>query len=620
MLERIREGAQGPVVKVIIFLIVVAFALTGVNAYLGGSTETYVAKVNGTEISRVQFDRAYQNQRAMLEEQYGEMFQMLAADEGYTRQLRASVLEQLIEDQLTIQLAQSLGMRQSPDVLRQMIRELPDFQINGQFSNDLYNRALMSLGFTPSQFRQYMEEQSVRVLMLQGAFGSEFALPNEVDRLQVLQNERRSGRYTLIRGEDFLGQVELSDEEIEAWYFNNQERFEVEEQIQLAYVELRFDDVVARTTIDDDTVREYYDRNPAAFSAAEQRRIAHILVEFGADEAAARVEAETLLAEIRAGADFVEVAARSSQDIFSAEDGGDLGTLERGAIDPDIEDAGFALQSEGEVSDVVRSEFGFHIVKLTQLSAAQQTSFDEVADEIRENLARVEAETEYFRLQQELARMSFEIPDSLDEVAQELGLTIRQSPLITRGNPPSGFDSPQLLTQAFSSDVTERELNSELIELSERSIVVRAENYEPPRIRPLDEVRDTIVSRLQRERAQELALSQADEIVAQMRARERTGRSFEYIEAASRFGADLPGEIRQRLFRMALNEESPEIARVSLNTGDVAVLELTGVTPGIADEELADRYSRQLEVQHAERLYQGLMNALKSDADIRRRL
>lgn len=621
MLEKIREGSQGPIVKVILGVIIVAFALTGVNAYLGGSADVYVAKVNGAEISRAEFDRAYQNQRSRMQEQFGEMFDMLAADDAYMGQLRAGALEELIEEKLAVEFAKDLGMQLSADALRDIIRTMPEFQVNGQFNNDVYTRTLMMLGMSSAQFVDYMENQIIRMLALQGAFSSEFALPTEVNRFQQLQNERRSGRYAVVTGEQFADQVELSEAEIKAWYENNTERFEVAEQITLQYVELTYQDVLDNVSVTDAEVREYYERNPQAYSTKEERRIAHILFEFGNDENAAKERAEAVLTRLQNGEDFAALAASTSDDVFSGEDGGNLGVLERGSIDPDVEAAGFALQTVGAISGVVRSEFGFHIIQLTDFKPRQQTAFSEVADDIRENLVRVAAETEYFRLQQELARLTFEVPDTLEFAAKDLGLEVKTSATITRANPPARFSHAELLTQAFSPDVKERGLNSELVELDERSMVVRSESYQPAHIRSLEDVKDQVVQTLTAEKAQQMALAEAEVLLERVRNGDIAGINFKYIEAAGRFGAELPGAIRQQLFKMPFSKDAAsEVASVALSNGDAAVLELTDVTPGIPDTEMAQQFNSRLANDYTDRAYTSLMQSLKAKAEISRRL
>lgn len=622
MLEKIREGSQGPIVRVILGVIIVAFALTGVNAYLGGSADVYVAKVNGVEVSRAEFDRAYQNQRSRMQEQFGEMFDMLAADDAYMGQLRAGALEELIEEKLAVEFAKDLGMQLSAEALRETIRTMPEFQVNGQFSNDVYSRTLMMLGMSSAQFVDYMESQIIRMLALQGALTSEFALPTEVERFQQLQNERRSGRYAVVTGEQFAEQVELSEVEIKAWYESNAERFEVAEQITLQYVELAYQDVLDSVSVSDAEVRQYYERNPQAYSTKEERRIAHILFEFGNDEKAAKERADAVLARLQSGEDFAALAASSSDDVFSGEDGGNLGVLERGSIDPDVEAAGFALQTVGAISGVVRSEFGFHIIQLTGFEPRQQTAFTEVADDIRENLVRVAAETEYFRLQQELARLTFEVPDTLEFAAKDLGLEVKTSTTITRANPPARFNHAELLTQAFSPDVKERGLNSELVELDERSMVVRSESYQPTHTRSLEDVRDQVVQTLTAEKAQQMALVEAEMLLERVRSGDIADINFKYIEAAGRYGAELPGAIRQQLFKMPFSKDATvtQVTAVALSNGDAAILELTDVTPGMPDAEMDKQFTSRLANDYTDRTYTSLMQSLKANADITRRL
>lgn len=621
MLDRIREGAQGPVVKVILFLIIITFAFTGVSAYLGGGSSDYVAKVNDQEISRAAFERQYQNQRSMMEQQFGDMFNLLAADEDYMRQLRRDVLEGMIEEQLAVELAGKLGLKQSSAALREQVRQMPEFQVGGQFDNNLYLRLLNNAGFTPEMFRDYLQTEMSRVMLLQGVMGSEFALPHEIERMQVLQNERRSGRFATISAAQFLADIQVSDEDIENFYFDNQDRFRQDERIRLNYIELSFADVVDSVVVDEDEVRDYFESNPAAFATTEIRSISHILVEFGDDEDAALARIQNIQTRLNDGEDFADLAAAESDDIFSGEDGGDLGRLEAGMLDPDLEEAGFALSAEGDVSDIVRSEFGFHLVKLTELVPAQRSEFADVADDIRRNLAQAEAERLYFEKQQTLARMAFEIPDTLDVAAEELGLEIQTSPWIRRDQAPEGYDDPRLLAEAFSDDVREMGMNSELVELNQRSIVVRAQDYQAARVRDLAEVRGDIEAYLAEQQAEAQAADYAQQLLAQLLAGESIeGEAVEFrtIESTPRFGGELPGSVRQELFRMALTDQA--YATVTLSNGDAAIVQLTDVTPGAVDAAERERFGRQIEGQRAELAYRALMEGLKAQAKIERRL
>ena len=619
MLDRIREGSKGPVAKIILFLIIITFALTGVSGYLGGGSEDYVAEVNGEKISRIDFDRAYQNERARMEDQLGDFFDTLAADDGYMRDLRNSVLERLIEERVATQFAREQGFRPSPNTIRENIRQMSEFQVAGQFDNDRYNALLMNAGFTPEQFRDYLGGELGRSAMLTGFMTSEFMLPHEGEHYQRLQNQRRSGEYLRIPVESYTDAVSVSEEEIEAFYYDNEERFETDERVRVEYLVLDFNDVLETVEVSESVAREFYEENPASFRSPERRDIAHILVEGHDDDARQRIE--TLLARIEAGEDFAEVAASDSDDTFSGEDGGNLGRLERGMIDPDVEDAGFALEEEGEVSGVVESEFGFHLVQLTRFQRSAVDDFADVRDDIIENLRRERAEQEYFNIQQELSRISFEMPESLEPAAEDTGLELRVSEWMGRqGN--ESFDDPRILREIFSADVVRDNLNSELIELDERSYVVRAADYEPASVRPLDEVRGDIEQALLLRKAREEAEMFAEQLLDNYRAGELpAGIQMESFESVSRSSEGVPSAVLNQLFRLPAPSEGSVSADITdLRDGDIAIVAVTAVEDGEIDTDQLAQIAEQFEARYVDAAYQAFMDALKDEASINRNL
>lgn len=619
MLDRIREGSKGPVAKIILFLIIITFALTGVSGYLGGGSEDSVAEVNGEKISRIDFDRAYQNERARMEEQLGDFFETLVGDESYMRDFRSGVLERLIEERLATQFAREQGFRPGPNTIRDNIRQMSEFQVAGQFSNDRYNALLMNAGFTPEQFRDYMANELGRSAMLTGLMTSEFMLPHEGERYQQLQNQRRSGEYLRIPVDSYTDSVTVSEAEIEAFYYDNEERFETDERIRIEYVVLDFNDILDTVEVSESQARTYYDENPANFRSPERREIAHILIEGNDAEARERIEA--LLARIEAGEDFAAVAASDSDDTFSGEDGGNLGRLERGMIDPDVEDAGFALDEEGAVSGVVESEFGFHIVQLTRLQRSEVDDFAEVRDDIVENLRRQRAEEEYFAIQQDLSRISFEMPETLEPAAEQTGLELQVSDWMgRRGN--EQFDDPRILREVFSSDVARDNLNSELIELDERSYVVRAAEYEAASVRPLDEVRDDIEQALLLRKAREEAQMFAEQLLENYRAGELpAGVSMETFDSITRFNEDVPGEVINQLFRLPAPVDGGVSADITdLRDGDIAIVAVTAIAEGEVNTDELAQLAQQFEARYVDAAYQAFMDALKEDASISRNL
>ena len=207
----------------------------------------------------------------------------------------------------------------------------------------------------------------------------------------------------LLFGKQWMKLTGKTDADVEAFYNNNIASFDTEEQVKLAYVMLSIDDLKSRVSVDDDEVRSYYENNLAGYQTEEERRVSHILIEFGDDTEAARAKAEALLAEIKAGADFATLAETSSEDTFSAEAGGDLDYITQDAMDPAFDEAAFAIENVGEVSDVVESEFGFHIIKLTDIKPSTTTAFEDVKSDIRESLLLDKATEAYFEDQNLMA-------------------------------------------------------------------------------------------------------------------------------------------------------------------------------------------------------------------------
>lgn len=619
MLDRIREGSKGPAAKIILFIIILTFALTGVSGYLGGGSEDYVAEVNNEQISRLDFDQAYRNERSRMEEQMGDFFDTLLADEGYMREFREGVLERLIEERLATQFAREQGFRPSANVIRNSIRQMPEFQINGQFNNDRYIALLMNTGFSPEQFRDYIGSELGRSTLLTGLMMSEFMLPHEAEQFQRLQNQRRSGEYIRVPVESYTDVVSVSEAEIEQFYYDNEEYFELEERVQLEYLVLEFDAVLEDVEVSEQQVRQFYEQNPASFRTPERRDIAHILVEGNDAEARARIE--ELLARLEAGEDFAELAATESDDTFSGADGGALGRLERGMIDPDVEDAGFALEREGAISGVVESEFGFHIIQLTRFDESRVDDFDDVRETIAENLRRERAEQIYFERQQELSRLSFEIPDSLEPAAQELELSLQTSDWVGRQG-SAEFQDQRLLQEIFSVDVAEDGLNSELIDLGERSYVVRAVDYQRASTRPLNEVQEQIEQALLIQKAHEEAQNFAYELLDAYRVGDLpSGVEVESFESVTRYSDNVPSGVLAQLFRLPIpSEDGVEADVTDLQDGDIAIVAVTQVEQGEVNADEFARLTQMFEARYIDAAYQAFMDALKEDASIRRNL
>jgi peptidyl-prolyl cis-trans isomerase D len=432
MLERIREGSQGIAAKIILGVVIVSFAIAGVSSSLGIQGSVPVAEVNGVEIAQTEYVRAYQNERNRMQQQFGEFFEQLAASPGYMEGIKSGVLDRLVEKELSQQLADELGLFIGDDQIKQAIIETTAFHVDGKFDNDRYLQTLARAGYTPSKFREIMREDMLTRQLLVALTNSEFSLDNEAAYFAKLQNQTRDIEYAEVSLEQFKQGVTAEQDELEASYQENIDRYQTPEQVSLSYINLTVDDLVDQITVSDEEIQQQYDASPDAYKRDERRRASHILI--GSDD---KAKADDLLAQIKGGADFAELAKTHSEDTFSGEKGGDLDFFARGVMTSEFEDAAFALVNKGDVSDVVESEFGFHIIKLTDIEAESIQPLSEVKETIAVSIKREKANILFGEKQQLIADLAFEISDSLEDAAAEAGVKVETTPLFSAATAPA---------------------------------------------------------------------------------------------------------------------------------------------------------------------------------------
>ena len=624
MLERIREGSQGPWAMAIIALIVLSFVFAGVSSYVSSSGSSAAAEVNGEPISQQDVERAYQAQRARLEAQFGEGISALFSDENYLRDFRMNVLDRLIADTLIEQKAKELGMRVSDKQIREAITAMPEFQTEGSFDNERYLMLLRQNGFQPSDFRDYMRQQMTREQLSRAVQASDFSLPEEVSLAHRLQGQTRNADYLIVDSAPFAASVELSDEEVQAFYNENISRFDTQERVNLAYVTLAVDDLKADVSVSEEEIEQAYQDNIALYKTTEERRVSHILIEFGDDKDAAKEKAESLLAEVEQGADFAALAEANSADTFSAENGGDLDFITAGMMDPSFDDAAFAISNVGDTSEVIETEFGYHIIKLTELKPVEVTPLAEVRDEIEAQLLTEKATDEFFALQSEMANLAFEVPDTLEDVAGAVNGKIKETGLVTASAVPAALNVPAVTSKMFDPDFIAEGLNSDVIELSnDEVVVIRVVGHEPQRTQALDEVSTQILAQLRARKAQEAAAEWADTVVEQLLAGESPDLTIGEItlqwqskEAIGRNSSELPRNLVETVFTLS-TEQGNNLEVAKLGSGDVGVVRLTAVNmPEALGEEELDSLKQQLMTNYSQANYQSFVDSLRSAADV----
>ena len=626
MLENIRESSQGLTAKIILGFIILTFAVAGIGSY-NNSVDTSVADVNGEQISQDEFNKAYQAQRNRMAQQFGEMFETLSADPSYMSNFRNGVVDNLINQKLVDQNSEALAIRVADQRIKSTIRNMPEFQVDGVFDNNRYLAMINQAGFyQSSDFRDYLRTEMTRRQLTQALVASEFSLPYQEDMFTALQNQQRDIRFATINAEQFKANIELSDEEVNDYYLANQSRFENQEQVKVNYITLDVDTIASKVMLTDADVKAYYQNNISQYRDEEQRRIAHILIEFGDDEAAAKASTEALLTKINAGEDFAELAKEHSADTFSGENGGDLDWIEAGVMDSAFDDAAFALTGIGSVSDVIKTDFGFHIIKLTDYKAEKIQSLAEVRDAVVAKAKSEKAQDKFFELQQEVARLSFEFPDSLDDAAGAINATVKTSGWLTRGANTEPFDVSSVVDAAFSDIVIHEQLNSDIVEVSDSlAIVMRLNKYQDASVKPLAEVSGQIKTMLVAKKASEKAQAVVDELLVAFKSGTditeqlaEFGATMEVKTAVTRVGSGLDASLAREAFKLPRpNEDAVSATTVNLSNGNLALLEVQAVNVGEVKD--SPNLSQQLTQQLAQAAYLSYVESLKVGAEIVRR-
>lgn len=630
MLQSIRDRATGWIAWVIIGLISIPFALWGINQYFGPEPYVYVAEVNGVKITQGELTRGIQNQRERMRQMFGKSFRPEMFNEAIMKQ---QVLDQLIDRELLAQAAVAAGLRVGDAELSARIRGTDIFkEEGGAFSQSRYERLVGGAGLSTKGY-EAQERRSVLMQQLRtGIAASALSSPAEIDGLLRLRDQERDLAFIKVEAKTYLDKAEVSDERIKTYYEENKHRFMSDERVEVDYVELNLVNLARNIHIEEAALRTAYDEQLSRFAEDEQRQASHILipVEGGADaatEQAAKKQAEELLAQLRAGADFATLAKQYSKDPGSAAKGGELGFFGRGVMDKTFEEAVFNLKKD-EISEPVRSAYGYHLIKLEAIKGGGVKSFADVRKDLERDLQRQQAESQFYEQSERLANLSYEHPDTLEPAAEQLGLKLKQSDWLTRDKGEAMFADPRLREAAFSEDVLNGGHNSELIEMTpEHFVVLRLHSHEVSVQRPLEEVRMEIFDILRADTADEQAKAEAERLLAEA----QQGKTLADLVAGSelkqatpgwvkRDAAGLDAALRQRAFTLPHPQADAAVYDVvSLGKGDYALLAVNGLRdgdPSKVKEEDRARLQKQLVNGRGEAEFSALLKGFRSRSDI----
>lgn len=595
MLQAIRDKAQGWIAWAIVILISIPFALWGIQEYLGVGGETEVAVVNGEPITERMLDQRTRDFRANMRQTLGEQFNPDLFDDAT---LKPQVLDGLVEERVLIDATRDWNLRTGDAQTRGFIASISAFQREGRFDQGAYDAAVRNRGMSRAGFEQSVRQDLMVSQLRSGIQDSAFVTEHELAGRVRLLDEKRTVSYARIPAAAYQDRIETSQALLREFYDANVDLFRTPERVKLEYLLLDAATLGEFVDVDADALRQYFEDHRAEFVAREERDMRHILVsvEPGADQAqtaAAQAKALALLERARSGEDFAALAKDNSDDPGSASNGGDLGWVERGLMVPPFEEAAFALD-KGAISDLVRTDFGFHIIQVTDVRGGAGAEFEDVRDQVDAAYRKFEGENLYFDYAERLAESAYENADSLTPAAESLGLTIQKTDWITRNSRLDGpLASPKVLNLAFSDDVLVERNNSELIEAAAQlAVVVRIAEHEPAGVRPFDGNQDLIEDAYRRVKTAEAAAETGELSLQEISAGNKTLQELatshawriEQVENMARDNADVPQAVVSRVFELAPPQaDKPVVAGVAAGNGDFFLIEVSAVQGGSLD-------------------------------------
>ena len=628
MLLDIRDGIRNSkwLKYILVGIICVPFVFFGVSSYLGGGGHGYAAKVNGTEIPLRSYENAYNQVRGRLAQTFGG-----SLPEGLDLQPIASgqAMDTVIRQEVLRQATENNGFAIGDDALAQELISNDAFTVDGVFDKDRYTLQLQSMGVSASEFEDQFRGDLLLRQFQNSVVSTGFALKDESAQLESLRSQMRSASYITLDVQARADTIEVTDDEVTQHYDANLTAFNNPEKVKVEYIELNIDDVKDTVEYTDEDISGYFEQNKTQWVAPEKRVASHILLAIDRDASDSDVEdklkeANDLFARIGAGESLASLAPDASDDPGSADNGGSLGEFGRGVMVPEFEEMAFSM-GEGDVSEPIRSDFGFHIIQLDKIIGERGQSFEEVKDEVKDQYLTQQAQSEYYSVTELLSNSSFENSDSLQPASDESGLELQTSDWID-SNLTDGLGAyPRVLAAALSDDVLNNGANSEVIEVGENhAIVLRTIEHAPAAPKPIDEVREDIVSRVQNEKATEALQSLADDVITELEggadaATVASNNEAEFVETAAlaRTDAETDRAIVQRLFTMPKPEiGSSTYAKVTDSSGNIAVIDFSGVAESEAAE--GDTPAPASAQAPAVAEFNAMISAIEEDADIER--
>ena len=630
MLTAIKERASGWIAWALVILISIPFALWGINSYFEGASKIVVASVNGVDVDEAIYQQALSEQRRSLVQMMG---RNVDAEFFASKPFKLQALESLIDSQLQAEYLAQRGYRITNEQLSSRIASFAAFQSEGQFDSARYEMLLQNAGLTVEGFERQQRQQGAVDQLRMGLRETSLVIPAMTDRAIHLLMQQRRAQYTILNLQPYSDAVQIDDDAVRGEYEKHRDRYVQPPQMQVDFLALSVDALSTQAVVTAEAEEAFYEDNADRFSRPGSRSASHILISVAADASEAAVEqarnqAENLVAQGRGGRDFAALANEYSDDPGSAGRGGDLGIIRPGTMTPKFETAVFALDKD-EISDPVRTEYGWHVIKLTDLRESVISPFAEVRSEITALLAREWAEGQFMVMAEDFQNMVFEQPGSLEATADLLGLPIQRTGWFSRGTGQGIAAHAAVREAAFSDEVRVDRMNSEMIELdSDLLVAVHFADYREQRQQDFEEVSKTIAEALSAQAALVAQEAAAEQMIDSL----RSGSPWAAVtESAGLPVYELPQDAEdiadpddQNVARAVYAAPAPVLGQVGyggtrLDASRYSVFRLEEVVSGDPSGITAEEHAQiraLISARVGEELYTGASRALRSAANV----
>ncbi|MDK9707274.1 MAG: SurA N-terminal domain-containing protein [Desulforhopalus sp.] len=625
MLQILRRKAQSPLIQIIVVVIALVFIFWGVGTNMGNSKQSAIV-VNGEEITFQQYSQAYDRAYQQLSNQFGgNVPKGLAESLG----LKQQVINQIIQTALLRQGASAMGVEVSGDDIRTFIETMPQFQDNGAFSMERYKSILAANKMAPNKFEQSLRFDQLSELATRriGGFAT-IITESEIEDIYSQLNEKIEVKYARLSPADYIDKVTIDDAALASWYETAKDGYKTEPQLKVKYLTISFAEVGSKIVIDQAKIEEYYNTNLKTFRVPEQRHARHILLQAGENDSAEvhkekAAKAATVQKLAKSGSDFISLAKQYSEDP-GKNNGGDLGFFTAGQMVPAFDKAVFTMQP-GAVSEVVKTQFGYHIILLEEIKPAATKTLAEATEQITATLQRKEAEALAFQV----ANTAYEAiigAGSLDKYSQGQGdIKVLQTDFFTKGNAPAALkDDQQLIDKTF--ELNKGELSS-LIKGQSGYAVVFVEDKKEPEVPELAAVRAAAEKDFRKIKSQELAETAAKEVLTAV----KEGKSFD--DAAKEKGlvikdsgplgqnapegkSDFPAALLQTAFLLSKSSPLPETPGRAGDNFYVYTFVSRDIPKLPDNAQEIDRYKSSLQRYKQQQLLAAWLRHLEVDAKI----